>query len=135
MNKPYENSENIVLNQSDITEIIGKLNSHVKSSDDPAQALYRLLEYEDDFPFTIDDCRMAINSGSIYGKMLSMAMYKHYHGAIKRRINYYPPIDKYDPSEKPRIQSIDDILINQSFILRQYNRLKFLLFRKQKNTR
>lgn len=60
MNKPYQNSPNIVLSQSDITDILSKLNSHVKQSADPAQALFQLLDYDDHFSFTLDDCRLAL---------------------------------------------------------------------------
>lgn len=130
MNKPYENSENLVLAKSDIGEIIEKMYRHVVNCEDPAQALYNLLDYDDEFPFSYEECKLAVQSKRWIHSMANIAIKKHYRGASIQEIIYNPPIDKYDPKEKRRIKEIINTKIDHEDIKHKYNKLKERMYRK-----
>lgn len=80
MNKPIDNAEGLVVYHR--AETLKKLRAFVVGHQSPAEALCALLDYGDDYTFSVDDCALAVEHGGVVLRsMLNLVFLKHYKGA------------------------------------------------------
>lgn len=125
MIKPYENSKNLVFIDSEFRQIAGEVRRYVSNAGDKAEALYRLLDYDDDYRFSLEECRLGICSRKIERRLIKLSVYKHYYGAtiktVKKKV-YQNPDNQEVAVSVMRIAKTD--VIDDSFLERKYLDIK-----------
>lgn len=125
MNKPYENSKNMFFFKSEFRQIISVVARYVSNSSDKAEVLYRLLDYDDDYRFSLEECRLGICSNRIRRRLIKLSVYKHYYGATIKTIK---KIELPDPDNQEESVSVTRItktdVVDDSFLEEKYLDIK-----------
>lgn len=132
MNEPYKNSENIKLSVTNMYDHSKEIHRFLNDSNDPAAALHKLLDYNDEFSFTIEECAQAFISKSLLHEFVLLAIKRHFYGATIVSPQCLAPT--YDRKEMARrassyntVEKIDYQSINKS-----YSKIKAKLFKRNK---